>query len=142
NKVEYKPSDAWRIVVRTDRARLNQVIYNLLINAIKYSEADSKQFTIRIELEENRESFTLKVKDWGIGIKRGYEDRVFDHGFRTPEAIAKDVNGSGLGLAISKLIMSELGGDLRLVNGYKPAEFHVIIPKLPRRAINGSIHRR
>ncbi|MFP5265177.1 MAG: GAF domain-containing protein [Blastocatellia bacterium] len=138
NKVEYKPSDAGRVVVQTDPARLNQVVYNLLINAIKYAEADPQLFTIRIDIYESREFFTIRFRDWGIGINKGYEERVFDHGFRTPEAAAKDVNGSGLGLTISKSIMRELNGDLRLASRYKPTEFHIILPKTQRRLSNDS----
>lgn len=131
-KMEYRKQDAGRIFVWTDRARLNQVVYNLLINAIKYAEKDPKQFTLRVEVDENRDSFIVKFKDWGIGIKKEHAHKVFDDGYRTPEAWAKDVTGSGLGLTISKRIMDQLGGDLKLVGLYKPTEFHLIIPKQQR----------
>ena len=142
SKIEYNPAYS-RILVVTDIAKLNQVVYNLLINSIKYAEADPRAFTIRIELEENREFTILKFKDWGIGIKKQYEDRIFDEGFRTPEAEAIDVTGSGLGLALSKIIMEEqLGGDLVLAKLYKPTEFHICIPKRPKEESDDSIRRR
>ena len=142
SRIEYNPAYS-RIVVVTDIAKLNQVVYNLLINSIKYAEADPRAFTIRIELEENREFTILKFKDWGIGIKKVYRDRIFDEGFRTPEAEAIDVTGSGLGLVLSKVIMEQqLGGDLVLANLYKPTEFDVYIPKRPKEDSDDSIRRR
>ena len=71
----------------------------------------------------------MKFKDWGIGIKQAYVEKIFEDGFRTPEAIEKDVSGSGLGLTISRLIMQHLGGDLILANNFKPTEFHLLLPK-------------
>ena len=113
----------------TDRAKLNQVVFNLLINSIKYADDDPREFTVRIELGETRDDFVLKFKDWGMGIKREYADRIFEDGFRTPEASSKDPTGSGLGLTISKIIMEQLKGNLVLANAYKPTEFHLVLPK-------------
>ena len=70
----------------------------------------------------------MVFKDWGIGIRREYVDRVFEEGFRTPEALQKQVTGNGLGLSISKRLMLQMGGDLRLVHNAKPTEFHVYLP--------------
>ena len=133
-KMEYRKSDEGRIRISTDRAKLNQVVYNLLINAIKYAEKDPKLFTVRVEVDESRDSFIVKFKDWGIGIKKEFEHKIFDVGFRTPEARAMDFTGRGLGLNLSKAIMNELGGDLKLVGIHKPTEFHLIIPKQQRSA--------
>lgn len=128
-KVYYRPSDAHRIRIRADRSRLNQVVYNLLVNAIKYAEDDPASFAIRVLAEETRDVFTIQFKDWGIGIQKGCEARIFQKGFRTPEALQREVAGSGLGLTIARDIMWGMGGDIVLVNRYKPTEFHVIIPK-------------
>lgn len=134
SKIEYRPEDAGRILISTDREKLNQVVYNLLINAIKYAEKDPKLFTVRVVVDENRDSFIVKFKDWGIGINKEYAHKIFDVGFRTPEARAIDT-GTGLGLTISKSIMNELGGDLKLVGIHKPTEFHLIIPKQQRSTV-------
>ena len=130
SRIEYNSSGGrGKITVLTDKAKLNQVFYNLLMNAIKYSESNAEEFQIQIDIEENRETIITKFRDWGIGIEREYVTDVFKEGFRTPEAIRKNVSGSGLGLTISKAIMEQLGGDLRLVHSAKPTEFHIIIPK-------------
>jgi GAF domain-containing protein len=128
-KIEYHPADIPRIVIYVDRGKLNQVVYNLLINAIKYAEDNCKSFTVRTMVDETKDNFIIVFKDWGIGIKKGLEEKIFEEGFRTPEAHNKHVAGSGLGLTIARKIMREIGGDLKLANSFKPTEFHVVLPK-------------
>ncbi len=129
-RIEYDPADIHRIPpLYVDAAQVNQVVYNLLINAIKYAEEDPSRFTIRIAVGQARDAFVIIFKDWGIGIRPEYRELIFEAEFRTPEARQRDVNGSGLGLTVSKRIMRDLGGDLRLANNSKPTEFHVILPK-------------
>ncbi|HEX8495377.1 MAG TPA: GAF domain-containing protein [Pyrinomonadaceae bacterium] len=135
-RIEYNPADSARIILNVDRAKLGQVVYNLLINSIKYAESDPSQFTIRIAVDETKDKFTVKFKDWGIGIQEGLKEKVFDEGFRTPEAMRKNVNGSGLGLTIARKIMREIGGDLTLAGHRKPTEFHMVLPK----SLKGGTH--
>jgi signal transduction histidine kinase/GAF domain-containing protein len=129
SKIQYSVSDVGRMVLYLDPAKLNQVVFNLLRNSIKYAEDDPTEFGIHIDMEENREQFIIKFKDWGIGIKQEFAEKVFEQGFRTPEAKAKFVEGSGLGLGIARGIMRELGGDLQLSGLRKPTEFRLILPK-------------
>ena len=130
SKVYYDASDIRRIrPLFIDRRQLNQVVGNLLVNSIKYAEDEPQKFAIRIGVELTRDSYVIVFKDWGIGIRPQYSEKVFEAGFRAPEAIGRYVTGSGLGLTISRKIMRELGGDLRLVNTSKPTEFHVVLPK-------------
>ena len=74
-------------------------------------------------------SILIKARDRGIGIRPDLADQVFNEGFRTPEAEAKNVSGSGLGLTISRQLMRQMGGDLILARTSQPTEFHVILPK-------------
>jgi GAF domain-containing protein len=129
SKIEYNSADSHKIRIYVDGAKLNQVVYNLLTNSIKYAEKDPNKFAIRIKLEENRDYFIIIFKDWGIGITKGLEEKIFELGFRTPEAHRKNVTGSGLGLTIARRIMRGIKGDLVLANNYKPTEFHMLIPK-------------
>lgn len=130
--IEYRPEDIGKIRLYVDKLRLTQVFYNLLINSIKYSEDDQRLFKIRISVDQTSDNYIIKLKDWGLGVRKGLEEKVFETGFRTPEALNKNVTGSGLGLSIARTIMREMGGDLRLVNNHKPTEFHVILPKKPK----------
>lgn len=127
--ISYNPAYSTRIKVYVDKAKLNQVVYNLLINSIKYAEEDPNQFKIKIELEESWDEFKIKFMDWGIGIAKGLELKIFDDGFRTPEAKLKNVSGSGLGLTIARKFMRQIKGDLILTNNSKPTEFQLILPK-------------
>jgi signal transduction histidine kinase len=129
SKVHYNVDDVGSMVLYLDPAKLNQIVFNLFINSIKYAERDAAKFAIRIDMEENRDEFIVKFKDWGIGIKPEYAEKVFERGFRTPEARASFVTGSGFGLTIAKSIAKELGGDLKLANNFKPTEFQLILPK-------------
>ncbi|MDJ0657922.1 MAG: ATP-binding protein [Crocosphaera sp.] len=136
--IRYDYEDVDRIKIDTDKAKLNQVVYNLLINAIKYSKdlpnslkKDPNQFMIFLKAEEHQGNFIIKFQDWGIGINEEDRDRIFDQGFRSRQAQEMDVLGSGLGLSISKNIMKQLGGDLILKYNRDPTEFHLILPKQP-----------
>lgn len=141
HNITYHHDDIPRINLVTDKAKLNQVVYNLLVNAVKYAQEkpeslqkDPDKFEVVIEVEETGDSFIIKFKDRGIGIKEEDCDKIFDHGFRCREAMAMDVSGSGLGLSISRNIMRLLGGDLELVNNGQngqPTEFHLTLPKNP-----------
>lgn len=128
--IEYDQDSVKKIYIYTDKVKLSQVVYNLLINSLRYAEKDGTKFRIKIETSEDRESFIIKFKDWGMGIKPEDKDKIFVEGFRSQEAKIKDVTGSGLGLAISKGIMKHLGGDLLLNRLSKPTEFYVVLPKM------------
>lgn len=118
------------LMVKIDKMKLNQVVYNLLVNSIKYAKNDPNKFKIVIDINDSpKKLIIIKFKDWGIGIQEKYQKEIFQEGFRCPEAIQTNVAGSGLGLAISKSIMKELGGDLILSNNANPTEFHLIIPR-------------
>jgi signal transduction histidine kinase len=139
SQIEYNKDDIHRIVVWTDKAKLNQVVYNLLTNCLKYAQKfphesakkDPNKFKVEIEVDEDSDTFIISFKDWGIGIDPEYETKVFAQGFRSPKARNLDVLGSGLGLYISQNIMKQLGGDLRLSRNRAPTEFQIILPKQP-----------
>lgn len=135
SRIRYRDTDGGKITIYVDKAKLNQVVYNLLTNSIKYAENDPNTFLILIEVDETKDKFIIKFKDWGIGIRKGLEEKIFEEGFRTPEAINRYVAGSGLGLTIARKIMRELGGDLKLANNYKPTEFHTVLPKSLKEAL-------
>lgn len=128
-EISHKRRNTRSIVFYTDKAKLNQVVYNLLVNAIKYSDQNSDNHKIVIEIVDSRESLIIKFKDWGIGINEKDKDKIFDFGFRCDDAKCKNISGSGLGLSISKDIMSQLRGDLKLIKNRNPTEFHILLYK-------------
>ncbi len=136
--IEY-PDNCNRIAIFTDKAKINQVVYNLLINSIKYAIKDPNQFHIKLEIEDKPKELCIKFMDWGTGIENDDRNRIFEAGFRAQEAIRNDVVGSGLGLAIARNIMSQFGGDLLLTNLRKPTEFQMILPKKTKEEIENDL---
>lgn len=130
DRISYDSADIHKISpLYVDKTEINRVVYNLLINAIKYARIDPSKFTVRISVDRRRDNFVISIKDWGIGIQPQYTEKVFEEGFRTAEAIRRDVTGTGLGLTIARKIMRDLGGDLLLVNPMYPTEFQMVLPR-------------
>jgi signal transduction histidine kinase len=121
-----------KITILTDRSRLNQIIYNLLLNSIKYAEEDKDKFKIKIKLEKNRlNELRVRFQDYGVGIKEEEKDEIFKPGFRGSETKNRE-QGAGVGLSICKDLINKMGGEINLVSLKLPTEFQIIFPYLPR----------
>jgi signal transduction histidine kinase len=83
--------------IRGDRERVGQILTNLLTNAIKYAP-DSKE--ILVKLRSDTQSVTISVHDFGPGISKDHQARIFEPFYRTEEANVSKTPGLGLGLAI------------------------------------------
>jgi two-component system sensor histidine kinase VicK len=121
-KLSYEPEEDI-ILVEADKARLTQVISNLVSNAIKFT----KEGTISITTEKKDKQITVSVKDSGAGIDSEIFPRLFSK-FAT-----KSDMGTGLGLFISKSIIEAHGGKMWAENntrsrGEKGATFYFTIP--------------
>ncbi|MBI4509002.1 MAG: HAMP domain-containing histidine kinase [Deltaproteobacteria bacterium] len=92
---------------RCDRTRIEQVVVNLLTNAIKYSPGGGP---IDLRLVHAGRSAIVSVADRGVGIPADQQGMVFEPFFRTRNAIEAQVEGAGLGLHISKQIVEQHGG--------------------------------
>src|SRR5947199_6467388 len=91
-----------------DRARLQEALYNLLDNAVKYSREHGE---IRLSARQRDGEIELAVSDDGIGIAKGDLPRIFERFYRADKARSPDkVRGTGLGLAIVKHIAQLHGG--------------------------------
>jgi len=88
--------------VKADRYRIYQVITNILNNAIKYSKKGSK---IIITLKEDRNSVTVGIQDFGIGISKEHQKYIFDRLYQATESKEKTYPGLGIGLFISSEII-------------------------------------
>ena len=89
--------------VSADMGKIQQVLYNLIDNAIKFSHQDS---TIKIETTEKNEKVFVSIKDSGIGIPKENLKHIFDRFYKTDHSRGKDKKGTGLGLAITKEIIN------------------------------------
>lgn len=116
----------------TDRLRLNQVLLNILINAVKFTPKGGSVSFCVTELPQEDEKFTrfeFRVKDTGIGISEEFQKHIFDSFSREETSTVSGIQGTGLGMAISKNIVDMMGGTI-IVNSKKGggSEFVVNIP--------------
>lgn len=96
-------------VITADKDRINQVLHNVLTNAIKYSGEGSK---IDVFVEETSSFYKVIVKDRGMGISKEDMGRIFERFYRVDKARSRAMGGTGLGLAIAKEIMAVHGGKI------------------------------
>lgn len=99
------------IRVKGDRARIKQVVVNLLDNAIKYTAAGG---SIQLNVTRQNGHALLDVADSGIGIRSGDLPHIFERFFRVDKARSRDLGGAGLGLAIVKSICTAHEGQVKV----------------------------
>ena len=101
------------LFVTADRSKIQQVLYNLLDNAIKFSSPESM---ITIETTEKGDKVFVSVKDRGIGIPKGSIPKVWDRFYKSDLSRGKDKKGTGLGLAIVKEIIQAHGENINIIS--------------------------
>ncbi len=104
------PSDM-SVMIESDNALLQQAMYNLVENAIKYTPQDG-HITVRARV--SAETFHFEVQDSGIGISPIDQPRLFEKFYRGGQREAREQKGSGLGLAIVRSIVERHGGKVWL----------------------------
>lgn len=111
--VRYKVDHQIPQVVYGDPNRLQQVLNNLIGNAVKFTEKGSIAISAEIR-KENKNSFLLEfqVSDTGIGIEPKHITKIFDTFIQADSSITRRFGGSGLGLAISKRLVEMMGGSI------------------------------
>ena len=97
------------IPLAADRDRINQVLVNLINNAIKFTERG--EITIIIEHSHNG-SVTTRIRDTGIGIPQDELEKIFDRFYQINRPLVEKSRGAGLGLAISKSLIEMHGGSI------------------------------
>lgn len=101
------------LFVRADLGKIQQVLYNLLDNAIKFSYENS---SIKIETTEKKNKLFISVKDYGIGIPKDELKLVWDRFYKSDASRGKDKKGTGLGLSITKEIIHSHGENINVVS--------------------------
>jgi PAS domain S-box-containing protein len=97
------------IKVYADRDRIGQVLINLLTNAVKYSPAADK---VIVHSEKNRDNITVYVQDFGIGIPKEAQNKIFERFFRVEGKDEKTYPGFGIGLFLSSEIIRRHNGKI------------------------------
>lgn len=114
------------IKVYADKNRVEQVLINLITNAIKYSP---KSKMIEIRIEKNKYKVIISVRDFGIGISKAEQKRIFERFYRAEGVDEKTFPGLGVGLYISSEIIKRHGGRI-LVSSKKGegSKFSFVLP--------------
>lgn len=102
-----------KLMVRADREKIEQVIYNLLDNAVKFS---GKNSSITVETSEKRGKCEVSIRDEGCGIPKDDLTRIWDRFYKADSSRGRDRGGSGLGLSIVKEIISAHGQTITVVS--------------------------
>jgi signal transduction histidine kinase len=116
-----------KINIYADPQWVSGIVYNLLDNAIKYSDKDEP--LIEIFLHKVKDQIELKVSDNGPGIGRDHQSKIFEKFYRVPQGNVHTVKGHGLGLAFVWRIVKEMGGKVSIDSELgKGSVFNVILP--------------
>lgn len=99
--------------VKADKGRIQQVIYNLIDNAIKFSKENSY---IYITVKEKGEKAQISIKDTGRGIAKEDIDKIWDRFYKSDSSRGRDKKGSGLGLSITKEVIQAHGENIDVVS--------------------------
>jgi signal transduction histidine kinase len=108
--------DKYGVVSPIDSKRFNQVMTNLLVNAVKYSP-EGGQIEINVKDVPGEGKICVRVSDRGIGVSPEERERVFDRGYRGTRAKALVAQGLGLGLYICRLVVEAHGGRIGVEDG-------------------------
>ncbi len=110
------------VPLHTDPDRLTQMLTNIITNAIKYTEKGS----VTVELTNTREGVEIRIKDTGMGISAGDQQKLFTPFARLGGVDTTSVTGTGLGMWITKQLVALLGGTIG-VESIKGIGTHVVI---------------
>ncbi len=113
--------------VSGDRQQMEELLYNLCDNAIRYNNAGG---SVTVEVKPVEGAPVLTVRDTGIGISKEHQERIFERFYRVDKSRSKSTGGTGLGLAIVKHIITGFGARLELNSEVgKGTEIKVFFPK-------------
>ena len=107
---EVDPSvPAW---LEFDDGRYRQILFNLIGNAIKFTEEGMVSVSLELAGEQGSEELRTVVRDTGIGISKEAQGRIFDRFTQADSFTQRRFGGTGLGLAISRLLTEAMGGEI------------------------------
>lgn len=114
------------IWMTSDRNRLNQILTNLLDNAVKYSPPDQP---VVVTLSQSNYDIMIEVRDYGCGIAPSQQERIFDRFYRVDDTRSRATGGVGLGLSIVKTLVEKMGGQISVWSHPEEGSlFTVILP--------------
>jgi two-component system, OmpR family, sensor histidine kinase SenX3 len=115
-----------RLGIFGDRRQVTSALYNLLDNAVKYSDAGSQ---VTVSAAGDGVDVVMRVEDHGIGIPKADLERVFERFYRVDQARSRTTGGTGLGLAIVRHVATNHQGDVRVQSRLgEGSVFELILP--------------
>lgn len=122
-------------VVYADKQLMEELLYNLCDNAIRYNNRGGQ---VTVTVDEEKGHVFLDVKDTGIGIPKEHQDRVFERFYRVDKSRSKATGGTGLGLAIVKHIVAQHGAEISLKSQVgKGTEIRVVFTDILKKQEEG-----
>jgi two-component system phosphate regulon sensor histidine kinase PhoR len=103
-------SSSGKVIVFADWQRINQVMTNLISNAIKHSHEGSE---VSVAFEVSKKSVLTMIRDTGEGIPAEHVARIFERFYRVDKARSRELGGTGLGLSIVKHLVQALQGGIQ-----------------------------
>jgi two-component system phosphate regulon sensor histidine kinase PhoR len=129
--LEVSVADLGAVPVWADRRAVDQVLSNLVDNALKYTDPGGR---ITVEIESQPESVRVSVTDTGIGIPEEQQARIFERFYRVDKARSRALGGTGLGLAIVRHLVQAMGGDVYVESEPgRGSTFRFTLPRSDRR---------
>jgi two-component system phosphate regulon sensor histidine kinase PhoR len=121
----------------TDRQAIEQVITNLLTNAVRYTNAGGR---IDVHLLPTEDSVEIRVADTGIGIQESDLQRIFERFYRVDASRSRVIGSTGLGLSIVRHLVRTLGGEVRVESQVgRGSTFSVRLPRSARQHENPTL---
>lgn len=114
-------------VVRGSTVQLESAVFNLLDNAVKYSEPGG---TVDVSVIADGDRVGVSVQDQGIGIPEPEQDRIFERFYRVDSARSRDTGGTGLGLSMVRHVVINHGGDVEVSS--REGSGSVFVIRFPR----------
>lgn len=125
-KINIKKNIQGEIKFNGDYIKLQQVLFNILGNAIKFSPEESE---IKISAEQISKKIIIKIQDNGIGIEPKYHKKIFNKFFQVQDTLSKTETSTGLGLTITKEFVKLHGGSIKVESApNKGSTFIITLP--------------
>ena len=115
-------------VVQANRRMMDELIYNLCDNAIRYNRVGG---SVNVTIGEEAQHPFVSVKDTGIGVSKEDQERIFERFYRVDKSRSKQTGGTGLGLAIVKHIAVMHKAELKIESEQLPDAYWLAFPAYP-----------
>jgi len=129
-KLDY--SDDVQKYFKGDPSRLSQILFNLIGNAIKFTEKGHVKLSVHcISFDSKYSKLRIEIEDTGLGIEKDKQDNLFQSFTQADNSTTRNFGGTGLGLAISKQLVSLMGGEIAVESQYGKGSIFFFIITLP-----------